>query len=125
MKYSPHDYSKAFVKALSEAPRNQEQTLCRRLVAMVIKNGDRQGLNKIAEKVEMLLVRKKGWHVITVESARPLSAKSRKELLSRFRASDIVREEISPELVAGARLTWDGERELDLSFTGVIKRILA
>lgn len=125
MKYSPRQYAKAFVAALEMTPKGKEEAACRALLALAKKNGDGRGLDKAVQEIERLLARKKGGRSVLIESARAGEPKSRKELLRRLGKNDIVREKISPELVAGVRITINGEQELDRSLAGMLQIILA
>lgn len=125
MRYSARQYAKAFVAALELVPKSKEETASRALIAIAKENGDGRELDKITWEIERLLARKKGGRSVLVESARTIAPRGHKKLFSRFGKNDIVREKISPELVAGLRITLDGELELDRSLTGMLRRVLA
>ena len=125
MSYSPQAYAKAFLAALSGIPKAHEMALIANFLKSIGRHGDSRLFYKIVEQIEMLTVKKEGGQVVVVESARVLSLHQKKELMRHFSKKDIIREKIRPELVAGVRININGEKELDLSFKGVMERILA
>ena len=125
MRYSPSQYAKAFITVLDLVPKSKEKAACRALTRLAKKNGDGRELDTIVQEAERFLARKKGGQSVVIESARAILPRSRKELLLRFGKNDIVREKISSELVAGIKVTIDGEKELDRSLTGMLQTILA
>ena len=124
MKHTSRQYAKAFLAALDLVPKGEEGAACRALIQLVKKNGDTRELDAIVWEAERVFARKKGGRSVFVESARAIDSKSRRELSGRFNKNDIVREKISPELVAGIRVTINGERELDMSLSGRLSKLL-
>ncbi|MEK7085368.1 MAG: F0F1 ATP synthase subunit delta [Patescibacteria group bacterium] len=124
MKRTPRQYAKAFAATLDLVPKGKEEAACRALIRLAKKNGDARELDAIVREAERIFARKKGGQSVLVESARATTPKSRRELFRRFGENDVVREKIFPELVAGVRITIDGERELDMSLSGRLSRLL-
>lgn len=102
MKYAPSIYAKAFLETEPEP---------KRFLQAVARNGDLAKIDKIVTAIEELVTKKHGGHTIALEFAR----KSDLAEKFKFSAKDHVRVSINPSLVAGVRITIDGEQELDES----------
>jgi len=115
MKYRPADYAEALNATLSGLKAGEEASVFKNFIQLVEKNGDRSSLPKILTEMESLIAKKEGGRVVTLEFAREpqnaILAKMKKE----FGAKDIVNVRTNATLVAGVRITIDGEQELDLS----------
>ncbi len=110
MKYAADLYAKAFLETKADP---------KRLLAVVKKNGDLLGLHKIVAAIETLLVKKAGGHIVHLEFART------NELADKFVFSpkDRVSISINPALIAGVRITIDGEKEFDNSFQRKVNQL--
>lgn len=125
MKYTPRLYAQALAEALSQrAGQEEKERMIRNFLRLVRKNGDERGLNKIVAEAENLLLEKSGRRKVLLESARPLSDKQKKLIHKTLQTGDVVEEKVSPELVAGVKITvneglqWDGtlQRKLKKMF---------
>src|SRR3989344_1754355 len=102
MKYSAAMYARAFLETKPDV---------KRFLEVVAKNGDFSRIDGIVAAIERHAVHAAGGRMIELEYARS-SAVSEE---FKFRAKDQVHTSISPSLVAGVRVTIDGEKELDMS----------
>ncbi len=112
MRYSINNYVEAFSQAVEGA---SSDTAVKGLVKLLRKTGDIRNANKIFEAIHKKLVNSKGGRWVNIETAR--ESASTKELMHKFSAKDHVEVKINPELVAGARVTINGEEELDNSLS--------
>jgi hypothetical protein len=104
MKYKAKDYAKAIIQA-----KKADAAVILRLLQ---KNGDMKKAKEI-----IALIKKSLYRNITIETARKVQMKWPKQ------KSDLVEEKIAPGLIAGARITIDGERQLDFSLKNKLKNI--
>lgn len=120
MKHKPIDYARAFAKAASKKLTKEAQTeLVRRFVALVIRNHDTFQFKKILTAAEQILREISGQRKIVIETAREQAGlKSRFEKM--LRPDDIVQIKITPELIAGVRITINDE----LVFENTVRRKL-
>jgi F0F1-type ATP synthase delta subunit len=116
MKHSATLYAKALAEAAQEHPSSaSKEDLAQNLLALVKRNGDERQLPKIVELAERLLAVKTGRRLVTITSARPLPESLRKALRAELGQTDIVSETVEPNLVAGVKITINGEQQLDAS----------
>ena len=113
MNYNPKYYAQAFCRT-----KGGEKEI-KNLLSLVRKNRDSRKLKEILFFVEKISGRK-----ITIESARPLTEKSRKLIRSVVEESGTIREKVEPSLIAGIRVNINDEIQLDGSFLNKIKNIL-
>ena|SRR3989338_3990644 len=102
MKYSPAVYAKAFWEVRPDAER---------FLNVVHKNGDFSRVDKIVAALEAIATHEQGGRMINLEFARETELAEK----FKFKSHDHVRVAINPALVAGVRITIDGEQELDQS----------
>jgi|SRR3990167_7691131 len=119
MKYDAKNYAQAF------AALESKTDLIKKLFSVMRKNGDLSQSIKTVKEVEKLHVKKIGGHLIEVEFARAQDSKTREKVLSQFGKHDRVITRVMPDLVAGARITTDGEYELDMSLSGRLEKLFA
>jgi len=118
MKYSINNHVQAFTEALEKV--SPEQAV-ERLVKLLKKTGDIKHSKKIIEAIHKKLVNKRGGKWMEIETAR--ESASTKELTSKFSNKDHVKFKINPELVAGVRITVNGEEELDNTLANKLKKM--
>lgn len=110
MKYAPSLYAKAFWETKPDS---------KQFLSVVEKNGDFSRLNKIVQAIERLAAKEEGGHMVELEFARETDASNK----FKFGPKDRVRVSINPSLVAGVRITIDGTKELDSSFTRKVNQL--
>lgn len=117
MKYQPKQYAEAFVQS------GGNDRLLPALIQALRDNGDRTRAPQVAREIEKLLVRREGGRMVDIEFARAQDPKSLEKIIGKFHARDRVSTSVRPELVAGARVLVDGERELDMSLSGKLEKL--
>ena len=120
MKYSVDNYVSAFTQALKEGT---QKDISAGFVRLLKRNGDIRHFKKIIEAIHKKIVNDKDGKWVNIETARILP-KNKLGLLSRkFSKKDHVDFKINTELVAGARITIDGEKELDNTLNNKLKKM--
>ncbi|HEY4518124.1 MAG TPA: F0F1 ATP synthase subunit delta [Candidatus Paceibacterota bacterium] len=117
MSISAHTYARAYVEAGAEAQAGK-------LIATLRKRGDLHKAALVADEVERIITKERGGKMVKVEFARALGVAERAKLLNEFGPKDRVTTTVNPSLIAGVRIEFDGERELDVSLAGKLKNIL-
>ena len=123
MKYSPKNYAVALNQALEGKPETKKGAILKNFLAVLKKNGDQRLARKILEIFKGLVVRQKGGHHVLVELARENPDSSTQSILKKFGEKDWVETSINPSLVAGIRVTLDGEQELDNSLAKKLHKL--
>lgn len=125
MKYRPEHYARAILAALYEAPARERPLIFRRFIKAVKKYGDASRLTSIAAALERILVQRRGGHIVDLEVARPLRKRLARTILRRFLERDVVRTVVTPSLIAGVRITIDGEYEIDETLARKLQRMFS
>ncbi len=125
MKYSLNNYAEALASAVSERGSGaRRDEIVRNFAALLERNGDDVHADAIIRAAERILRRDEGGREVLLESARPISDRNLRSLSAAFAGpKDSVETRVSPELVAGIRVTVDGERELDGSLKGKMDKM--
>lgn len=123
MKYSPQNYAKAFVQKLEEVSLGEVDDLIKNFIKKIVHYGDFSGIGKIQKAVEYELIKRQKGKLVEVEFAREIDEKVTRGLLVNFTEQDLIRIKINNQLVAGTRITIDGEREFDNSLRGKLNKI--
>lgn len=121
MKYSVQTYAEALARAFRDSDRAEHPAIVKRFGALLRKTGDAGAAGKIVRALERMLVAEDGGHWVTVETAREGSDLAR--ISPAFSKKDRIESAVRPALIAGARITVDGERELDYSLARRIKKL--
>ncbi len=123
MHFRAKDYAEALREVMRSLPPQGRRGLLDRFLAVVRKHGGLSRIQEIVRAVEALEVRGRGGRWIELEFARPMGER----VLGRFRARIAGRDRMSvavnPALVAGVRVTVDGETELDHSLERKLKKL--
>lgn len=122
MKYPVKIYSKSLVEALVGKKDGEQEKIILNLISLVKKNRDEFNLKKILEETQTFYLKKIGRNKIVFKFARPKENYS-KILKSVARDGDVVEEKINPELIAGAKIIVNGERQFDYSLAKKINKI--
>ncbi len=104
MKYKAKEYARAIVQAKKFNLQN--------FLRLLEKNGDVKKLKEI-----VVLIGKMKYRNVVIETARNVKTNW------RFGKNDRVEEKINPELVAGARITINGEKQLDFSLKNKLDKV--
>lgn len=124
MKYPARLYARALVLTLAERPA-EEKRILERFVGVVRKNGDWSRIEKIVAAAEELMVRQAGGRMVKLEFARTVPEETISQFRSAFGERDRVRVSLNPRLVAGVRISIDGEKELDNSLERKLSKLFA
>ena len=120
MKYSVDNYVEAFTQALKEGTH---KVISAGFVRLLEKNGDIKHFKKIIEAIHKKMVNDKDGEWVSIEMARSLPKNKLESLSHKFSKKDHVDFKINPELVAGVRITVNGQDELDNSLNQKLKRL--
>jgi len=113
MKYTSTQYAQAFVALAQEIVSDKEEReLIRNFASLIDRNGDSSHRDEIVQKTDRMLRRQYDKRTVLLETARPVKD-LHKKLHGFIKRTDIVEEKISPELVAGVRITVDDEQQFD------------
>jgi F0F1-type ATP synthase delta subunit len=123
MKYSDTVYARALGEVLEKVSLGKIDTICKNFVQVIRKNGDFSRIDSIVLKVEEMLVKKNGGRMVSLEFARPAPKALVVKLRDIFSKNDKVEEIFNPSLVAGVRITIDGEKEFDNSLSKKLKKL--
>lgn len=123
MKYSPETYAAAFVAAWNDATPTEREEMDKRFIETLRRNNDFLRAEKILEAVERCAVCERGGNMVLIEFARPQEASHIKKLSSSFRKTDVIASRINSGLIAGVRVTIDGEQELDNSLERKLRHL--
>ncbi len=110
-KYKSVYYAKALVDAMGHK-KISEKKLITNFLNLLQKNQDVKKIGEIILLAENLLLKKTGNKKIVFETAREVNLES---FDSYIKKGDIVEERINTDLVAGVKITINGEKQLDLS----------
>jgi F0F1-type ATP synthase delta subunit len=126
MKHPAQLYARALAAVLAKKPPPEKRKkILRNFLELLRKNNDERLLKKIVPEAERLILEQQGGRKIVLESARPLKRRHKELLRKILRRSDAVEEKVSPGLVAGLKITVNGETQFDGTLAGKLKRMLA
>jgi F0F1-type ATP synthase delta subunit len=125
MKSSPLNYAIALKSVLDATPAPEQVAVIRRFVRILSRRGDRVQGPKITQEFEKLVTEAAGGQLVVIESARPLPERALDLLRRHFGDKDRVSLKINPELIAGVRVTINGEKELDNTMAKKLKGMFA
>ena len=120
MRYSINNYVEAFSQALKEGT---QKDVSAGFVRLLERNGDIKHFKKIIEAVYKKMVNDKGGKWVNIETARALPKNKLGSLSRKFLKKDHIDFKINPELIAGIRITVDGQDELDNSLNNKLKKM--
>jgi len=123
MKYPVTAYAKALGEAITATEGRRNEEIIKNFLALVRKNGDEARLPKILHETEQFLREKDGTKQFVVESARPLEKRAEALFKGMEKPGDSFEEKIDPELIAGVKITVNGERQFDGSLKGKLDKL--
>ena len=121
MKYQITDYVSVFMQEMEGADGLEQDRLVKRFIRVLDRNGDLSQGQKIVREMRHRLVRADGGRWVTVESAQPLTPPQLEIIRDALTEKDHLETVLHPALVAGVRVTVDGQQELDASLAGKLK----
>lgn len=117
--------SKALAEAITETPEKNHKLLSENFLKIIKRlefGGKAAGIIEAAEKV---LMAGGGIKRILIESARPLSEESRRELERAFNKNDKIIFRIAPETIAGVKITIDDNATIDGTLQKKLKKLFS
>lgn len=123
MRYSPLIYAKALREVLSQTDTDRHSEIVKKFVSVMSKNGDLAQGGKVLARLEEIFVMESGGKPVKIEIARELPADELEKLKKQFGNNDRIEVLINPALIAGVRITMNGERELDHSMASRLRKI--
>jgi F0F1-type ATP synthase delta subunit len=121
---------KLYAKALSEILSKKgvisvsdEKKIVNNFVKLLISTGYEGKSKEILDLVEGLLLAKRGKKQITFETARKITAGQKKIIDSLVDKGDVVKEKITPELIAGIKIIINDSRQFDSSMQSKLNKI--
>lgn len=122
MKFSPSIYARAFAAALDEHPEKID-AYSDRLRAILKKNSDAHLAKRIFAEAARFFLKLRGARYVFVESVRTLDQDMVHAIKKEFGAKDFIETKVNPELVAGVRITIDGEETIDATMQKKLKKL--
>lgn len=119
--------SKLYAKALAEVileGRFEEKQVVENFVKLLALAGQEKKAKQILEMAQDLVLAKQGKKKIIFETARQITSEQKKELEDFGKKGDIIKEKISPKLIAGIRIIINGSKQLDNSLLSKINNLL-
>jgi F0F1-type ATP synthase delta subunit len=116
-------YAKVLAEILSEK-KYDEKKIVNNFVKLLVNSGYENKSKEILDLAQDLLLLKQGKRKITFETARAITASQKKVLDSFVNKGDIIKEKISPELIAGIKIIINDSKQFDGSLQSKLQRIL-
>jgi len=117
-------YAEALAEIMSKGIQpSQEKTIIDNFVKLLIKAGFEKKAKMILDFAEDLFLAKQGKRKICLETVRKITANQKKTLAGFFKNGDVVREKINPEIIAGIKITINGEKQFDASIQSKLQSI--
>ena len=120
MRYSLNNYVGAFTQAIKKSPHEE---VINGFVKLLNKTGDIKYSKKVLEAIHRHLVNEKEGKWVNIETARELSQAGLEALRNKFTSKDHLDFKLNSELVAGVRITIDGEEELNNSLQNKLNKL--
>ncbi|MCL4392232.1 F0F1 ATP synthase subunit delta [Patescibacteria group bacterium] len=120
--------SKLYAKVFSEVTKGKSpeeiKKMAERLAGLIDRNGDAGRKEEILKFAERYARELRGKHLLNVETARELPDHFYEEIAEKLgKGKYDIEKHINEELVAGAKLTVDDERELDMTLRTILKNL--
>jgi F0F1-type ATP synthase delta subunit len=121
-------YAKALAEVLSKKEIDEKKVVANFVKLLVSSGYEGKSLaghaKEILDLAEDMLLAKQGKRKITFQTARKMTAGQKKLVESFVKKGDIVKEKISPELIAGIKIIINDSQQFDASFAGKLQKIL-
>jgi F0F1-type ATP synthase delta subunit len=120
--------AKLYAKVFSEITKGKNsaeiERLAKKLAAVIVKNGDSNRAREILKFAERYAREAAGKHLVNVETARELPENLYAEIVRKLGEDKYdFAKNINEDLVAGAKLTIDDERQFDLSLRAILNNL--
>lgn len=114
MKYTPETYARAFWESNPDIGK---------FLKVIVRNGDWGGIRKIVSSITKSAVKKNGGRFVEVSFAREMPVAVIDSIKEKFDKKDKVDVKIDSSILAGVRITIDGEKELDISLQRKLNKL--
>ncbi len=118
MKHRPDHYARALLAVLGETSAAEATQIRKNFLALLSRNGDWALYPEILKGLERAIADERGDKLVAIEFAREQDVIQTDKLQAAFSPHDRLTVTLNPSLVAGVRITVNGERELDQSLAG-------
>jgi len=117
-------YAKALAEIVSKKHTGaKEKEVVDNFLKLLAKTGLENKSKEILDLAEDLLLQKQGKRKITFQTARKMTAGQKRMVESFVKDGDIVKEKITPELIAGIKIIINNSKQFDASFAGKLQKI--
>ncbi len=114
-------YREAYLKALDKKSPAVEKQITTRFLSRLVRDRALSKIGQIEKGIRRAHMKNSGRSEIAVESAAKLDQKYRRELAHMFGEHALIRETVSPDLIAGARILVDDELLIDATGRKVLR----
>ena len=114
-------YREAYLKAIDNKSPAVERRITARFLSRLVRDRALSKIGQIEKGIRRAHMKNSGRSEITVESAAKLDPKYRRELARIFGEHALIRETVSPDLLAGARILVDDELLIDATGRKVLR----
>ena len=126
MRYPAKHYARAFAECIHDRMTSAEKdALVMNFIASIRKHGDSSKLSSIFKETAKMLRKKTGAREVLIEAARPLKSDPAHVFKGLIGPHDTVETHVAPELVAGVKITVDGEREFDMTLARKLTQLFS
>jgi F0F1-type ATP synthase delta subunit len=118
--------TKLYARALTEIlakDKVDEKKLVVNFVKLLVDSGLERKAKEILELAEEMLLAEQGRNKITFETARKITESQKKILAEFVKDGDVVKEKISPELIAGIKIIINNSKQFDASMQSKLQNI--
>ncbi len=127
-KVTPKNYAQAFMSYLDsldskDGKGSGHDKAIAGLMGTLASRGDMAKRGQVLREVEKLVVAREGGRLVEAELAHALGISDRAKFMASFKKSDRVVTSVNSGLVAGVRILFNGEEELDASLAGRLTKV--
>lgn len=124
MRFKAQFYAKALLAFLKDKKGKEREDFFKKVAELMVKNGDLPQKEKVLGWLEKYLREIDEKELLEIVSAFPLSSEFLEEIKKNFPSDKfIIRQKISEELLAGAKLILNENKELDASFRSLVDNL--
>src|SRR5882672_1521132 len=113
MKYRPEQYAEALYEAVEGKKPGEQKEAIKRFSLLLRKNKDSAKIPLILNHFERKYVEANGLTKIQLETAHPLSEKTKAEVEKALGKKAFIKESVNPNLLAGIRILLDDSVFID------------
>lgn len=116
---------KIYAQALAEVAMSKKENKksVDNFLALVKKNSLERKLKEIVVLAEKIILEKQGKKNIVFQTARKVTLAQKKLLTGVAKEGDVIKETISPELIAGVKVVVNENKQLDMSMQKKLQEI--